>query len=155
MYHSLIISGANTYERWHMVPSSRPLVNLPPVKTNYVEIPGSNITLDYTEMLLGEPAFGQRTGSWEFFLRPESKWAEVYADLAAFIHGRIHTVILEDDPEYYYRGRLSINQWQSQEKYSVLTIDYTFDPTKYEVATGNPIEYQSYTDVADLISRAY
>ena len=134
MYHSLIISGENTYERWKMVPSSRPLVNLPPVKTNYVEIPGSNVVLDYTEMLLGKPAYGQRTGSWEFLLRPESKWAEVYADLANFIHGKQHTVILEDDPDYYYKGRLSINQWQSQEKNSVVTIDYTLNPFKYNVS---------------------
>lgn len=134
MYHSLIISGANTYERWNMVPSSRPLVNLPSVKTNMVEIPGTDISLDYTELLLGRPAYGRRTGSWEFLLRPESQWATVYSDLANYIHGKTHTIILEDDPGYYYRGRLSVNQWQSQEKRSRVTIDYDLDPYKYNVS---------------------
>ena len=135
MYHSINISGVNTYERWHMVPSSRPLINLPPVKTNYVEIPGTSIVLDYTEMLLGsgKVAYGQRTGSWEFLLRPESKWAEVYADLANYLHGKQHTIILEDDPDYYYKGRLSVNQWRSEEKNSTVTIDYTLNPFKYNV----------------------
>ena len=37
MYHSIIISGKNTYDEWGLVPMSRPVVNPPTVKTTYVD----------------------------------------------------------------------------------------------------------------------
>ena len=133
MYHSLIISGKNTYEEWEMVPTSRPLVNPPEVKTNYTEIPGSDSSLDYTDTLTGHIAYGMRTGSWEFLLIPENAWANVYSSLLNYLHGKKHTVILEDDPGYYYVGRLSIDEWNSEPHNSLVVINYQLEPYKYSV----------------------
>ena len=81
MYHSIIISGRNTYEEWGMVPTSRPVINPPEVKTTYVDLPASNGVLDYSDLLLGTVPFGQREGSWEFALRPGKAWATVYSSV--------------------------------------------------------------------------
>ena len=130
MYHSLIISGKNTYTEWEMVPTSRPLVNPPEVKTKYVKLPTSDGSVDYTETLNRRVTYGQRTGSWEFLLIPQSKWARVYSSLLNFLHGKKHTVILEDDPGYFYTGRLSVNEWKSDPHNSLVTIDYQLEPYK-------------------------
>ena len=133
MYHSLIISGKNTFSEWGIVPTSRPVVNPPTVKTTYVDLPASHGVLDYTTLLLGEPPLGQREGTWEFAVRPGASWIYVYESLMNYLHGVRHTVILEDDPLYQYVGRLQVNQWRSDPKYSIITIAYNLDPFKYNV----------------------
>lgn len=68
MYHSIIISGKNTFDEWGLVPTSRPVINPPEVKTTYVDLPSSHGQLDYTDLLLAETPYGQRKGSWEFYI---------------------------------------------------------------------------------------
>lgn len=141
MYHSLIISGRNTFDAWGMVPTSRPAVNPPSVKTTYVDLPASHGVLDYTSLLLEETPFGQREGSWEFVLRPGANWANVYASVLNYLHGARHTVILEDDPAFQYEGRLQVRQWRSDPKYSRITIDYQLDPFKYSVVSSGETDW--------------
>lgn len=133
MYHSLIISGKNTYEEWEMVPTSRPVVNPPEVKTKYVELPGYDSSIDYTDAITGHVTYGMREGSWEFLLIPEDAWAMVYSSLLNFLHGKKHKIILEDDPGYYYVGRLSIDEWNSEPHNSLVVINYQLEPYKYSI----------------------
>ena len=137
MYHSIIISGKNTYEAWGLVPTSRPVINPPEVKTTYVDLPASNGILDYSDLLMGAVPYGQREGSWEFALRPGRKWASMYSSIMNYLHGRRHKVILEDDPAFQYSGRLSVNAWKSDPQYSLLTIDYNLDPFKQSVISSD------------------
>ena len=141
MYHSLIISGKNTYDEWHMVPTSRPVVNPPSVKTSYVDLPSSHGQLDYTLYLLGEVPYGQRTGSWEFTLKPGTSWANVYSSILNYLHGVRHTVILEDNPAFQYVGRLAVNEWKSDQKRSIITIDYNLDPFKYSTVSSDDTDW--------------
>ena len=123
MYHSIIISGKNTYTEWGIVPTSRPHIVPPEVKTSDVDLPSSHGVLDYTDLLLAETPYGQRKGSWEFAVKPGKLWVDVYSSILNYLHGIKHTVILEDDPGYLYTGRLKVNDWQSEERYSTITID--------------------------------
>ena len=141
MYHSLIISGKNTFTEWGLVPTSRPVVNPPEVKTNYIDLPSSHGQLDYTTYLLAETPYGQRTGAWEFVVRPGHSWASVYSSLMNYLHGVKHRVVLEDDDRYMYIGRLSVNQWKSDRNYSLITIDYNLDPFKYTITASNDTEW--------------
>ena len=64
MYHSILIDGVSTWENqmevdgemktvgYHLVPSKRPTIAPPPVRTEYVDIPGADSQLDYTEVML-------------------------------------------------------------------------------------------------------
>lgn len=141
MYHSLIISEKNTYTEWGLVPTSRPLVVPPAVKTNYVDLPASHGVLDYTDLLLSEAPYGQREGSWEFVVRPGRRWADIYSSLMAFLHGKRHKVILEDDPGYLYTGRLTVSDWKSEQSRSKIVIDYNLDPFKYSIESTDDTEW--------------
>ena len=49
--HSIRFLGTNgkwydTWEDFHMAPKARPFVAEPPVKTNYIDVPGANGSLD-------------------------------------------------------------------------------------------------------------
>ena len=142
MYHSIIISGKNTYTEWGIVPTSRPYIVPPEVKTSYVDLPASHGVLDYTDLLLAETPYGQRKGSWEFVVKAGYQWADVYSSIMNYLHGTKHTVILEDDPGYLYTGRLQVNDWKSEERYSNIVIDYNLDPFKYSCEASDDTEWQ-------------
>ena len=129
---------ANTWESWRLVPTERPSIAPPEVKTEYVEIPGANGALDYTEVLAGDVRYGNRTGSWEFIVADANSlitWHNTYDQLLKLLHGRRFYLSLREKPNYIYVGRLTLNQWKSEERYSKITIDYNLEPY-YKLKTG-------------------
>ena len=68
MYHSITFGDKNTWDDWHLIPSSRPLFNPPTPKTKYQDIPGANGKLDLSEALTGYPVYDNRIGSFEFYV---------------------------------------------------------------------------------------
>lgn len=145
MYHSLIIGSKNTYTDFGLIPMSRPVVLPPEPKVSYLDIPGRNGALDLTETITGNITYENRQGSWKFVVDKNRDWVEVYSELLSFIQGRFLRVILEDDPLYYYEGRLNISEWSSEKNHSVITINYILDPFKYEVVEAIDERYQEIT----------
>lgn len=140
MYHSLYLQKVgeptvriNTYSEWKIVPSSRPLFNPPPVKEEYVDIPGrQDGPLDLTGTLTGL-RYGKRTGSWEFYVLNRNQpndwdWYDKFSDIQNRLNGYFYNVWLEDDPLHYYVCKLTVNSWQSPKDYSRVTINYEADP---------------------------
>ncbi len=131
MYHSITIGSKNTWDDWHLIPSSRPLFSPPTVKTNTVDIPGGDGVLDLSTALAGRPTYNNRTGSWTFYVENGFKnWSVLYSEIMVYLHGQTFKAFLEDDPGYYYEGRFSVNAWKSDKDYSQITIDYDVAPYK-------------------------
>ena len=131
MYHSITFGSKNTWDDWHIVPSSQPVFDPPKVKTKTMDIPGRNGLLDLSESLTGYPVFTNREGSFEFIvLDGYNKWNELYSDISDYLHGKVMRAVLEDDPEYYYEGRFSVNSWKSDKSNSKITINYSVLPYK-------------------------
>jgi len=138
-YHSITIGDKNTWDDWHLVPTSRPKFNMPPVKTQYIDIPGSDGVLDLTTALTGRPMYGNRQGSFEFLVMNDyGNWYDRYSEIATYLHGRSFRAVLNDDPLYYYEGRFSVNEWKSERDWSRLVIDYNVGP--YKLSTLSPGE---------------
>ena len=138
MYHSISFGGINgtrinTWDRWKLVPNKPPVVNPPSIETKYIDVPyGSR--LDLTEVLVKQIPYKNRTGSWEFTLTDRrANWVNVYTDILENTHGRDLRVVLDDDPTYYYTGRLKVDKRDFGDLYSQLTISYDFEPYKYLV----------------------
>lgn len=138
-FHSITINDKNTWDDWHLVPSSRPLVNPPTVKTHYVDLPGNDGSIDLTEVLSGKPVYTSRQGSWEFLVINSGQvvydsnydlWQERYTTVMTYLHGQKCRVILDDDPGYYYSGRLSVDEWEPGDHNSTITIKYILEPYK-------------------------
>ena len=141
-FHSITIGEKNTWDDWHLVPSSRPLINPPEVKTSYVELIGGDGFLDLTTSLTPKPTYENRTGSWEFFVinpgqlpsdTPFTDWTVLYSQIMAYLHGKKHTIILDDEPDYYYSGRLFVDSWRSSPGNSIITINYNVAPFKKKI----------------------
>lgn len=142
MYHSVkfnnnfpnLSSVRDSYSDWRLVPDSRPVIVMPEVNTNYVEVPGMSGSVDLTEYLTGYPTYKNRTGSLKFHvLNGYKEWQARYQEIASYLHGREGTMMLEDDPDYYYFGRFDVKSWTSNNDgtWSDIEIGYTLDPYKY------------------------
>ena len=138
-YHSITIGYKNTWDDWHLVPSSRPIVNPPAAKTHFVNIPGGDGIIDLTDAISGRVTYGGRTGSWEFIVinsgqieynATYDEWYERYTEIMEYLQGHEYHAILDDDPSYFYKGRFVVDQWNSSPGNSTITINYTVNPYK-------------------------
>ena len=125
----------NTWDDWHLIPTSRPVFQQGKTKTTYIDIPGADGHLDLTESLSGYPAYQNREGSIEFIVANgwRKSWATGFSQFANWLHGKRLRVVLDDDPEYFYEGRFELNEWKSNNNgtWSNITIDYNLKPYKY------------------------
>ena len=67
-YHSVNFGDKNTWDDWKLVPSNRPVIDPPTQKTNYIDIPGADGSLDISTALTGYPVYNDRVGSIEFIV---------------------------------------------------------------------------------------
>jgi hypothetical protein len=152
--HSLLIGGLDgihTWNDWHLIPSSLPIIAPPEVRKSSVEIPGMNGVIDMTDLLLGYPTYGQRNGSLDFYVdhtAPDWDWDTAYSTILNYLHGKKTKLILTDSPSFYYDGRLSVNQYKSDRVCCSITIDYDLAPYRKMVWSTvdqwqwNPFDFQ-------------
>lgn len=96
-------------------------------------IPGGDGVIDLSQALTGYPVYQNRTGSIEFIVMNDFKpWHMAYSDIMDYLHGQTMRAILEDDPEYFYEGRFTVNAWKSEKDWSRLVIDYDVGPYKWK-----------------------
>ena len=134
MYHSITLGTKNTWDDWHLIPTSRPLFNPPPVKTSYIETPGLDGALDTTLEETDRPRYKNRTGSWEFYV--ENGFRDpfaLYSEIMRHLQGQRMRAVLEDDPGYSYDGRFRVSAWKSGPDRSQITIEYDVAPYKQEI----------------------
>lgn len=101
------------------------------VKTNYVEVDGAHGQIDYTEYF-GEPKYKSRTLSFKFnTIVSQSQFLELYSDVQNALHGRRMKIVLDDEPDYYYMGRLDISAFTNDKNIGQVSIDCICEPWKY------------------------
>lgn len=127
----------NTWDDWHLIPTSRPVFQQGKPKTNYISIPGADGQIDLSDSLTGHPVYDNRSGSIEFIVMNgyRSSWAAGFSKFSNWLHGQKVRVVLDDDPSYFYEGRMDINNWKSNSDgtWSNITFDYNLDPYKYGI----------------------
>lgn len=151
----------DTWKDFHMAPKARPYVAEPTVKTNYIDVPGADGSLDYTEALTDSVLFGNRTGQWDFIVDlPYTVSSNVSAKtgitvtnalafqsaILKFFHGRkFDQIILTDElvydfrdktkvvDGYYYTGRITVKSNPATKDYIQITLQYNLEPYKHPI----------------------
>ncbi|MCF2569546.1 hypothetical protein I6E09_10265 [Mediterraneibacter glycyrrhizinilyticus] len=129
-------SQIHTLKDWNIYLQEKPDISLPEVKTNYIDISGADGQIDLTEALTGDITYKNRIGSLTFVLLGDRNlWTERKSIISDFLHGRKMKMICDDDPNYFYVGRLSVNKWKSEKANATIVIDYNLEPYKYDLVS--------------------
>ena len=125
-------TAKSTWTSWNLMPVERLTVAPPTPKYNFVDIPGASLEMDLTESVTGFVNYGPRVGSWEFVSVDRTRrYYELYTEIMEFLQGKLSRVVLRPDMDYYYQGRLAVNEFKSDPNNSRIVLDYHFAPFKY------------------------
>lgn len=108
-------------------------IKAPTPKTNLIEIEGADGVLDYSEYF-GEIKYNNRQVSFEFStIVDQSEFLNLFSEIQNALHGKKMKITLEDDPEFYYLGRVTVNEWKSNGRIGKITVEADCDPYKYKL----------------------
>lgn len=140
----------NSLTDWGIYLKGRPKISPPTPKTRYVKIAGMDGDLDVSEQLTGYMQYEMRELEMEFtILKPREFWTETYSDIMDYMHGKSMQIIMDEAPDYYYEGRVTVGDWDSENKKSTLTISALVKPYKIAVQSTlsdwlwNPFNFES------------
>ena len=142
MYHSVVFQNAsgiirNTWDDWRLIPTAKPTFPSPEPQYKFVDVPGKNGSIDLSTYLTGGIRYSDRTGSFEFKAIDTSEdWDVRCNSIAKFLHGQSLKIYLEDDPFYYYEGRVTMSK-NSGDKVPTITFNYRVGPYKIHKNTGD------------------
>lgn len=129
---NVTIGDKKTFDDWGLKLQSL-VVSMPEAKTNYVDVPGSDGSMDLTEAL-GTVRYNNRELQMMFdVVATPERWHSLTSDIANYLHGQCLKVILDTAPNYYYIGRLSLDSSKSDYYMNHMTITGNMEPYKYEV----------------------
>lgn len=124
--------GLHSCDEWGLILSEKELKS-PDTKTYTVELEGGNGVLDFTEFF-GAVKYENRKLTFKF-IKPQivpDGFLTLYSLVQDTLHGKKMQVILDDDPAYFYYGRVSVNEWKSNKGIGEIVIEVDAEPYKYK-----------------------
>lgn len=103
-------------------------------KTNYVDIPGADGSIDLSEAL-GEVKFCDRRIKLTFTMNPggdlsEAAWEAKKTQVSNCLNGLPCKIILDKDPGYYWQGRATVDEYQSTKRLRQFVVSAVVRPYK-------------------------
>ena len=132
------------------------LVEIQPAepKLNLIDVPGADGDKDLSDRPAGRIVYKSRTLTWTFALYPGEKWHDKHRQVSNALNGKRCRITLDDDPNYYYDGRLTVKKYNTDKLLRQITIEAVCSPymLKQEQTTVTAeigAEYSLFTLVND------
>ena len=131
-YKGITFDDIHTFDDLNLVLSVCP--DMPPAKpkTNYIDIPGADGSLDLTEVH-GEVKFSDRENKYTFTMHPAETmtWEEKMSEVSNLLNGKRMKMTLDKDEEYYWDVRASVDSYDSDKYLHQIVISVKALPYKY------------------------
>lgn len=124
----------HTFNAWGLLLTEK-VIGSPVVKTSKVDIEGADGELDYTEYF-GDVKYKNRLLKFSFEIggKTSSEFLDLLSDIQDVIHGKVLQVTLDDDPEYYYKGRAMVTNLTHKKGIGTVEIEVDAEPYKLKKA---------------------
>lgn len=153
-FYSITINGKNTWDDWKLMPIKAGRIDFAPPELRYeaADVPGSDDPLDFTEALTGYPLYKSRRGSIKFrFFDNGIPVRNRFDEIKNFLHGKHVRVIIEDQPEFYYEGRMTVGdvEWAKKGNWADFELSYILNAYKIELGSSdedwlwNPFNFET------------
>lgn len=146
MRRVFLIDEFNTWYDWKLTLTAKETPD-PEPKTNYVDLGGMSGSLDLSEALTGEVAYGDRTITASFW-SSEGTYQEreaVVKQITAALHGKKVKIVEPDDPDHYFLGRVKVKNLTRTQVYMSFDIEAVCEPWRYALE-----ETRRWVEVADI-----
>lgn len=138
IHQSVSINGIDMLSTYGMALANRHCVQPPVPKTIYQDVPGADGSLDLSTAIAGRIIYERRVITLNFGCGyPMDKWPEVFSEILRNFHGREGKLIFNDDPMYYYAGRMTVSEYSRARTLGTFTISVNADPYKYELTASD------------------
>lgn len=122
----------HSYRAWGLLLKSKPFITQPKPKEKLVEVPGSDLVLDLTESLTGKVHYSPREIKCEFLtVESRSRWQKIHSDVMNAVHGKRLKIVLDDDQDYYFMGRVLVGEPKYDKGAMTFEITATVEPYRY------------------------
>lgn len=130
----VMFGNLHSFDAWGLLLTSKE-IGSPEIKEKKVDVEGADGQLDYTEYF-GGVKFGNRTLKFDFSKGSVSPIAflSLVSQIQAGIHGRRLVVALDDDPDWYYQGRIRVSDFTHEKGIAKVSIEVDADPYKLKKA---------------------
>ena len=109
-------------------------IGSPGVKENKVDIPGADSSLDLTDFF-GEPKYEDVTHKFSFStIVPQTQFLSLFSTVKNALHGKKMRIILDDDPLFFYLGRIKVLPFTNEKNIGKISIECDCEPYKYKLA---------------------
>lgn len=120
----------HSYDDLHLILNSKE-IGAPQVKTQKINIDGADSALDLTEFF-GDVKYEDVTHRFNFStIVPQTDFLSLYSTIKNALHGRKMRIVLDDDPLFYYFGRLSVSKFTNEKNIGIISIEADCEPYKY------------------------
>lgn len=128
---SVQFGNYDTYKDFSLILNKKK-IGTPKVKSKTIKIEGADSELDYTEFF-GEPKYDNRTIKAEFQLNTTpSEYLNVYSEVTNALNGQKVRIVLPDDPNFYYVGRLTVSDLETKGVQAFIDVTCDCEPYKYK-----------------------
>ncbi len=135
--YGVTINGKDSIQTWGLYMKSKK-IEPPEVRTQLLEVPGRNGSIDLSESLTGDVTYNNRI--IDIVLngkKRKEEWPPLMSSFMNEIHGKMVNVVLRDDPQYYYHGRAYVQaDFALGVEVASFTLQIDADPFKYERFSG-------------------
>ena len=102
----------HTLNDWGFALGNNNYISDPEMETNYINVPYRNGLIDASTALTGRPVFKKRQLSFSLGgERPRMGWDSTISMIRNALHGRTCKLTLDNDPNYYWRGRVYVENF--------------------------------------------
>ncbi|MEG1294554.1 MAG: phage tail family protein [Clostridium sp.] len=108
-------------------------IDMPDVKLNRIELPGSDGCLDMTDYFGTKYENRKITVTCDQEDRSYERWTSAISRMSNYLHGKKRKLVLDWDSGYYYVGRGKCEYDKDNRIYSEITLVFDCEPYKYEL----------------------
>lgn len=122
----------HSYDDFSLILGSKE-ISAPSAKTETIDLPGADGVLDLSEYF-GEIKYNNRKITLTFStIVPKSEFLTLFSEIQNAIHGQKMNIILDDDPDFYYIGRVTVDKWKADKNIGTITVECDCEPYKYKI----------------------
>lgn len=131
MVYGVTFNGKHSLNDYGLYLAERPTIGNPEPQIYQIQVPGRNGLLDVTNSVTGDVTYSNRQLEFVFAtMKDIEEQVTIRNELNNDLHGKEVRVVLDEDPDYYYTGRATVEWPEAEDWKARCTVSVDAEPYK-------------------------